>query len=106
MTIRVTHSSSTTGSPFPPHSDSESPLPRAPPPHVGSPFKAASQDARVGWGRMPGFPGVVGGRAAAKFWILSSFYTLKLGVGTRSLESLFSYLLPQFNLPSKPTIGS
>lgn len=105
MPIRVTHSSSTTGSPFPPHSNSESPLPTGLTP-VGSPFKAASQYARVRWGRNAWFPGVVAGRAAAKFWILSSFYTLKFGVGTRSLGSLFAYLLPQFDLSSKPTIGS
>lgn len=54
--MRVTHSSSTTGSPLARHSNSESPLP----PHM---LAAHSKQHLLlpGWGEegMPGFPGVL-----------------------------------------------
>lgn len=59
MPIRVTHSSSSAGSPFPPHSNSESPLP---PCTCGQPIQ--SSISVPGWGGegMPGFPGEPGCR--------------------------------------------
>lgn len=48
MPLRVTHSPSTTGSPFPPHSNSESPLP---PSTCGQPMQSCISERQGGVGK-------------------------------------------------------
>lgn len=99
--IRVTHPSSPTSSPFPPHSTSESPLP---PSARGQPIQSCVSLASAGWRGMPGFPGgrgVHGEVLDPEFLSHPRFWgeDQKFGV------PLFLSSAP-INLPSKPTVTS
>ena len=102
MPMRVTHSS-TTGPPFPPHSNSH---PYRPPSMSGQSIQSCISVCQGGVGKYAWVPW--GGWREGCHKVLDPEFLIhpQIQGGDQSLGSFFSYLLPQFNLLLKSTIGS